>query len=82
MAEIKIEKGIPIPPRYTVSDVGRNGSYAKLCMMEPGDSVFFDGLTVRDAYHKVYYAVNFHHKKSWTLTAREEIDGARVWRVK
>jgi hypothetical protein len=80
--KIIIEKGVPIPPKYGVSTVGRNGSYAVLLQMEPGDSVFFEGLKSQEAYHKVYYAVNYHHKKKWKLETRDVCDGARVWRTK
>lgn len=68
-----IEKGIPIQgvPRtkYPWAD------------MEPGDSVFFDGVTpaigtVRQSVYK------FAKATGWPFTVRPVLGGFRVWRVK
>jgi hypothetical protein len=81
--QIIIEKGIPIPPRPpSQATPGRNGSYATFLKMEPGDSIFFEGVNSAEAWRKVYYAVRYHYKKAWEITARDVCDGARVWRIK
>jgi len=70
--DLKIEKGIPIPPRHKHS-----GASNILRKLKKGDSVWLE-CSIQSAT-SLCYQVN--DDKS-VFTRRRENDGTRVWRVK
>lgn len=75
MTEIKIEKGIPLPPRPRKGGRPVNSVFRQ---MEIGDSVFMDKPTARAAGG--YYG-RVARETGWKFTARTVEGGVRVWRI-
>ncbi len=76
MNEVKIEKGVPLPPKAS----GLRKGYSKhpFAGMEVGDSVFYAGKKpshIGGLYQKVTQS------KGFKFTQRQVEGGIRVWRV-
>ena len=79
MDEIKIEKGVPIPPRGRGAN--KTGLAHTLRTMETGDSFYYEtkSKSSESAMATVTAtAARVHGKK---FTTRKEGNGCRVWRV-
>ena len=70
--ELKIEKGIPVPPRKE-----KTGYANVIRKLKVGDSVLIPGPSAA-AYNSIHYTGG--NRK--THTGRREKDGTRVWRIK
>jgi hypothetical protein len=85
---VKIEKGIPIPPRRTVSPVGKEHLEA----MAVGDSIAFpipeeyrakpSMWPVRRSIHTLAQNYAKRHGRKYTIRALSDEGVIRIWRIK
>lgn len=84
MDEFKIEKGIPIPERYTRKTPKYTWDYWS--KMEVGDSVLIK-IDEPDPMGKIQasivgYAINYGKNYDKKFVSRKQESGVRIWRVK
>lgn len=85
MGEYKIEKGVPIPPRY---DESPSNPLCLLFMeMEEGDSLLLRQEREAQIIRTWLHQRDIKKKKKgereiWTVISRTLEDGCRVWKVK
>jgi hypothetical protein len=78
MSEIKIDKGVPVPPLTQ----GRRMKYP-FRQMEVGDSFFVPGVKTSSGFSGCLHGVR--KSTGWTFTCRSRVEdgvqGVRVWRI-
>lgn len=79
MAWIKIDKGVPLPPRRAPGTGNVKGKH-RVCwkLMGVGDSVLLAGCTVETARVKLSTPRSLY---GYGFAIREDDAGARVWRT-
>lgn len=75
---IKIDRDIPIPPRYTKTSYTKTSKWrAALESLEPGDSI---ALTTHE-YGQLYNVANREFPNMKLMSRKTEDGGRRVWRI-
>lgn len=75
MTEIKIEKGVPLPPRK---------SKYPFAEMEPGDSFFAkpnEGQSLKQLHNSIMGCARLRLFPGKKFTSRQMDGGVRVWRI-
>lgn len=85
MSEYKIDKGVPLPGKMAVFE---DDLTVALNKMEPGDSIFFPGQSIKYVPGQMNVALRARthgHRKNRKVASRtvEEngVKGVRIWRL-